>query len=173
MGTSRKFHLNSYLVYLLLHGKYRPTAEGEASWVQKGTYAIWKCYSKWKIERRWNSFAMRNDGWEYQIYKEIKGEVTVARISNSAQDALRKHGDFFVHHQDYSYIRLYGSTVEPHQLLRYVSNKLLLMEMMRQLAHLHENVWQKKSTTSNLSIIVGEYQCRAWANVDSMKEELR
>lgn len=37
MASSRKFYLNSYLVYLLLHGKYRPTAEGEASWVQKGT----------------------------------------------------------------------------------------------------------------------------------------
>jgi len=30
---------------------------------------------------------MKNDGWEYKIYKEIKGEITVARISNSAQDA--------------------------------------------------------------------------------------
>lgn len=83
---------------------------------------------------------MRNDGWEYQIYKEIKGEVAIARISNLAQDALRKHGDFFVHHQDYSYIRIYGSVVEPYRLPRYVSNIILLMEMMRQLAHLDENV---------------------------------
>ena len=83
---------------------------------------------------------MRNDGWEYAIYKELKGEVAVPRISNSAQQALRRHGDFFVHHQQYSYIRIYGSDIEPYQLPRYVSNRLMLMEMMRQLTHLHERV---------------------------------
>jgi len=41
---------------------------------------------------------MKNDGWEYEIYKELKREITVARISNSAQDTLKKHGDFFLHH---------------------------------------------------------------------------
>jgi len=49
---------------------------------------------------------------------------------------------------------------------------MLLMEMMRQLTHLHEHVWQKKSATSNLPIIVGEYQCRAWVDVNSMIEKL-
>lgn len=63
-------------------------------------------------------------------------------------------------------------TFEPYQLPRYVSNKVLLMEMMRYLAYLHEHIWQMKSATSNLPIIVGEYHCKAWADVDSMKEEL-
>lgn len=49
--------------------------------VKKGS-AIWKCHLKWKVERRWDGFVMRNDGWKYLIYKEIKGEVVVARISN-------------------------------------------------------------------------------------------
>lgn len=105
MGTTRKFYLNSYLVYLFLHGKHKPMAQGEVRWIERGTYAIWKCYPKWKVERRWDSFFMRNDGWEYEIYKELKGEIVVARISNSTQDALRKNGEFFIHHQHYSYIR--------------------------------------------------------------------
>jgi len=46
------------------------------------------------------------------------------------------------------------------------------MEMMRQLALLHEQVWQKKSATSNLPIDVGEYLCKFWTDVDTMKEEL-
>lgn len=36
MGTSCKFYPNSYLVYLLLHGKHRPTAQGEVAWIKKG-----------------------------------------------------------------------------------------------------------------------------------------
>lgn len=98
LGTTRKFYLNSFLVYLLLHGKHKPTALGEANLIQRGTYAIWKCYPKWRIERRWENNMMKSDGWVYEIYKELKGEITVVRISNSAQDALRKHGDFFIHH---------------------------------------------------------------------------
>jgi len=62
MGTKCKFYLNSYLVYMLLHGKYRTTTKGEVAWIEKGTYAIWKCYPKWKVERRWDSFFTRNDG---------------------------------------------------------------------------------------------------------------
>lgn len=83
MAKTKKFNLNSYLVYLLLHGKYRASAHGDISLINKGS-TIWKCYPKWRIERRWESFEMMNDRWEYLIYKEIKGEVAVARISNSA-----------------------------------------------------------------------------------------
>ena len=131
IGASRKFYLNSYLVYMLLKGKTRSSALGEVALVSKGNVSIWRCYPKWRIERRWNDFVMRNDGWEYAIYKELKGEVAVPRVSNSAQQALKRHGDFFVHHQQYSYIRIYGSDIEPYQLPRYVSNRLMLMEMMR------------------------------------------
>jgi len=31
---------------------------------------------------------MRNDGWEYKIYREIKGEGLVRRILDSAMEAL-------------------------------------------------------------------------------------
>jgi len=88
MAKIKKFNLSSYLVYLLLHGKYQPSIDGDLT--------IWKCYLKWRIERRWESFKMMNDGWEYLIYKEIKSEVVVAKISNSNQDALKRHGDFFI-----------------------------------------------------------------------------
>lgn len=62
--------------------------------------------------------------------------------------------------------------MDPYQLPIYVSNKLIIMEMIRQLAFLHEHVWHKKSTTTNLSVIVGEFQCNTYADVDTMKEEL-
>lgn len=43
MGTFQIFYLNSYLVYLSLHGKYKSTAQGEVTYIEKGTYAVWKC----------------------------------------------------------------------------------------------------------------------------------
>lgn len=94
--TTKKFCMNSYLVYLLLHGKYRPTSLGEEALIMEGSHAVWKCYPKWRFERRWNSYFMRNDGWQYEIYKELKREVSISRISNSTKYALKRYGDFFL-----------------------------------------------------------------------------
>lgn len=93
MSTSKKFYMNSYLVYLLLHGKYQPTTQGEVAMIEKGTYAIWKYYPKWKIERRWDGFFMRNDEWEYEIYKELKAEAWGLLHPPST---LLLHQDFWV-----------------------------------------------------------------------------
>lgn len=125
--------------------------------LREGGHSVWQCYPKWKIERRWNNFFMRNDGWEDEIYKELKGEVSVSRISNPAKDALKRYVNFFLQDSNISYIRIYGSSIESYQLPLYVSNRLVLMEMMRQLTFLHEHVWHKKSATTNLPFIVGEY----------------
>lgn len=38
--------------------------------------------------------------------------------------------------------------------------------------YLHEHVWNKKFATTNLPIVVGEYQCCYWTNVENMGEEL-
>lgn len=89
MDSAKRFYMNSYLVYLLLDGKERPLVFGDKDKFRKGTYPVWQCYPKWKIERRWSSFFMRNDGWEYEIDKEIKAEVTVQIISNRV--ARSKH----------------------------------------------------------------------------------
>lgn len=58
---TRKFYLNSYLVYMLLKGKNGPTALGKVASIMKGNVSMWRCYPKWRIERRWNDFMMRNN----------------------------------------------------------------------------------------------------------------
>lgn len=63
LGDTKKFHLNSYLVYMLLQGKHRLTTLGEVALIEKGKSTIWKCYPKWRIERRWDDFAMGNSSF--------------------------------------------------------------------------------------------------------------
>lgn len=46
------------------------------------------------------------------------------------------------------------------------------MEMMRQLAYLHDHMWNKKTATTTFPVIIEEYQCRHWVKVESMEEEL-
>lgn len=42
MGIAKMFYLNSYLVYMLLPGKYRPTTLGKTAWIEKGNIVVWK-----------------------------------------------------------------------------------------------------------------------------------
>lgn len=74
MDSTKRFYMDSYLVYLLLDGKYRPLALGNEGILEKGNYPVWQFYSLWRLERRWNNFFKRNDVWDYEIYKEIKGK---------------------------------------------------------------------------------------------------
>ena len=73
MNIKKKFYLNSYLMYMLLQGKYILMILGVIAWIEKGNYVVWRCYPKWKIEWRWDYYTMKNDGWEFDIYKELKG----------------------------------------------------------------------------------------------------
>lgn len=88
-------------------------------------------YPRWWVKNRWHDFAMRNDGWEYKIYKEIKGEHLVKRIIDLAVEALRGHVNFYLEEANATYIRVYGSKEAPYRLSRYASDKLILMEFCR------------------------------------------
>lgn len=169
--TTKRFCINSYLVYLLLAGKNRPMTHGDITLLNKSGTTIWKCYQKWFLGSRYSYFYMKTDRWEYEILKEIKGEAQLKRISNTTIDALKGHANFYLHHSTYTYIRVFGSQVHPHMLPRHVSNKIILMEFCYQLSFLHEQVW-KKAATITLPIIVGEYACTLWVDVDNIKTEL-
>lgn len=79
---------------------------------------------------------MKNDEWEYAIYKEIKGELVVKRISNAIIQAISAHANFYLQYVDYTYIKVYGFKELPLLLPRYASERLILMEFVRQLLFL-------------------------------------
>lgn len=152
IGSSRKFYMNSYLVFLLLHGKNRRSAHANVETLHNLEKLVCKAYPRWWLESKWGYYAMRNDGWEFQIYKEIKGRHMVKRISDSTVDAIQGHVDYFMEDPTHTYIWVYGSQVRPYVFPRYASNHFILMEFCRKLLLLYENVWKKKNGTTNLPI---------------------
>lgn len=164
--------MNSYLVFLLLHGKNRKSTYANMEILNNPKKSIWRAYPKWWLESRWDHYAMRNDGWEYQIYKEIKGNQMVKRIFDSAIEAIRGHAYYLLEDPTHTYIRVYGYEVRPYLLPRYADNRLILMEFCRQLLFLYENVWKKKNATTNLPISIGEYTFSTWQEAKEMGVEL-
>lgn len=172
IGSSKRFYMNFYLVFLLLHGRNRKSAHADIEVLNNPEKVVWRSYSKCWLESRWDYYAIRNDGWEYQIYKEIKGKQMVKRISNSTIEAICRHANYFLEDPAHTYIWVYGSEVKSYLLPRYASNCLILMEFCRQLLLLYENVWKKKNATTNLPISVGEYTCSTWQEAKEMGIEL-
>lgn len=114
--------MNSYLVYLLLHGKFRSKEHVDERNLGKKGILAWNVYPKWWYHIKFRYYYERNDEWEYAIYKEIKGESVVKRISDAAIHAISVHVDFYLQYTDYTYIRVYGSEEQPLLLPRYDSD---------------------------------------------------
>lgn len=170
---TKRFYMSSYLIFLLLHGKNKKSALADMRYLDDKDKPVWRSYPKFLVENRWDEFKMMNEGFECRIYKEIKGSTEMTRVSDAAILALHGHADFYLEKTDATYIRVYGSNQAPYRLLRYPSDRLILMEFCRHMLYLHEKVWCKKGDTScKLPITIGEYQCTSWRQIKTMKAEL-
>lgn len=164
--------MNSYLVYLLLHGKVRSKELADERYLGKKGYPIWCIYPKWWYHNKIYHYYERNDLWEYEIYKDIKGEFVVKRIFDAVVQAISVHADFYLHYDDHTYIRVYGFEEQPLLIPKYASNRLILMEFARQLLFLKERVWRKDATI-NLPISISNYVLQTWVEASNMKKELQ
>lgn len=136
------------------------------------TLPVWKQYPKFGYLNRWEDYRMKIDGWEYPILREIKGNLAVERVSASAYHAIRPYGDFFLESSGATYIRVFGSQEQSILLPRYANNKLMIMEFCKQVLYLRNNFWKKKDATFHLSIVIGEYTCTKWKEVESTAKEI-
>jgi len=95
-GSSKRFYMKSYLVYLLLHGKIRSRELANEKHLGKKGIPVWRVYLKWWYHNKFQHFYERTDQWEYSIYKDIKGESMVKRISDVAIQAINVHENFYL-----------------------------------------------------------------------------
>ena len=60
---------------------------------------------------------------------------TPSRRLSSEEGKVKKYGSWFIQFPQFTYIRVAGSTVCPKRLPRYPPDKVVLMELARQLEH--------------------------------------
>lgn len=159
---TKKFYMNSYLVFLLLHGKERVTSIANTQYLYDPTHPVWENYPQFYAHNKWNSgnWMTITNGFEGKIYEEILGRANVFRISNEAAATIKGHADFFMEDIEFTYLKVYGSKEAPYKLPRYASDRLILMEFSRHLLNIHDKVWVKKaSATYQLPVIIGNYEC--------------
>ena len=52
--SSKRFYMNSYLVYLLLHGKERETSIANVEFLYDQKYSVWQQYPRFHRHNKWN-----------------------------------------------------------------------------------------------------------------------
>ena len=57
------------------------------------------------------------------------------RLSSKVEARIKKFGSWFIQFPQFTYIRVAGSTVCPKRLPRYPPDKVVLLELARQLEH--------------------------------------
>lgn len=132
--------MNSYLVYLLLHGKAKSKELADKGYLGHKNVPVWRAYQKLWYKNKFQYFYERTDYWEYDSCKDIKGESVVKRIFDAAVQAINVHADFFLQDANFTHIRVYGSKEQPLLLPRYASDRMILMEFAKQLLFLKEKV---------------------------------
>ena len=74
---------------------------------------------------------------------------------------------------EFTYLRIYVYKEAPYRLPRYASDCLILMEFSKHLLSMHDKVWMKKATTTyQLPIVIGNYKCTTWCQVDMIRQVL-
>lgn len=77
----KRFYMNSYLIFLLLHGKNRKFALANMMYLNDKDKLVQRSYPKFLVENRWDEFKMMNERFECWIYKEISQLTMDMQIS--------------------------------------------------------------------------------------------
>ena len=83
-------------------------------------------------------FCRVNDGFTFDIVRKLCAEME-RRISNKGADESAKYGNWYIQFRTFTYVRVFSFHGYPWKLPRYPSDKLLLLELCRQIVQV---TWQ-------------------------------
>lgn len=81
------------------------------------------------------------------------------RLSLEVEAKVKKYGSWFIQFPQFIYIRVAGSTICPKRLPRYPPDKIVLMELARQLEHYDKTMKLKGEAGVTLSLVIGNDSC--------------
>lgn len=140
--STMMFYMNSYLVYIAASHRHFPglSTKGDRSLI-----AVWDYYDQ--LPLRPNRFHYRRvQGAFFGHYmclfdKTLKNR----RVSYAAREKVSEYGFLFLQFPTFTYMRVGCYSGQPYMLPRYPTNKIILMELGRQImaVHAHQSVKHK------------------------------
>ena len=158
----KKFYMMSYVVYLLAAratnypGLYK---KGNMQDPNAWPYIVYPQLVKKKLSPQSKEYRIVNDAFVFAIIRFIEGNYA-KRLSDQAKDHITTIGAYFIQFRTFTYIRIGGASINPKKLPRYPSDKLVIMELSRQIESAYEMVKKQRRPCWEWSLTVGAYQVK-------------
>lgn len=163
--------MGSYLFYLIARLYESPglRALGEIG-NGPGQYLVHECYPQLHLHNN-KDYKMFCDAFAMKTVRVLQG-TPAKRLSSEAEARIKKFGSWFIQFPQFTYIRVAGSTVCPKRLPRYPPDKVVLLELARQLEHYDRIMKNEGKTGVSFSIIIGNDSCPNRATFEAAEKEL-
>jgi len=134
-AKTKTCHMSSYVVYLLARNEVYSglTKKGEVG-IGPNKYLSHQCYPQLHLKSI-NHYTRFNDAFAMFVIKKLRGEFH-KRLSNAAREFISAYGHWYTQHERYTYLRIQGFTSYPYRLPRYPTNRMVMLEVTRQLLEL-------------------------------------
>lgn len=126
-----KFYMTSYLVYVLVaRATNYPRLFKKVNMQDANTwpYIVYPQLVKKKIPEHKKEYQIVNDAFIFTIIWFIEGDY-VKRMSDEAVAKISEVGAYYIQYQTFTYLRVAGTTINPKNLPRYPSDRLILLEI--------------------------------------------
>lgn len=153
--TTMTFYMSSYLVYLAASLRH---FSGLSTKGDRSLIPVWEYYDQLPLRPSRLHFRRVQDAFFGYFICQFVKTLKNRRISNEAWERVNEYGCLFLQFLTFTYMRVGCYNGQPYILPRYSTDKIILMELGRQIMtiHAHQSVKHKVgtgiSTTNPLKI---------------------
>lgn len=163
--------MTSYLVYAIASMRQYP---GFSTKDDRRLVPVWDNYYQLIIDNQRSHFRRVNDVafvvWKCMFDKGLKKKKLLEAAYNYKVSFF---GCVFLQFSNFTYICIGCFTGEPFMLPRYPSDKIILMELCRQLIHVHERQSQAYKTSLKFLESIGRYSVLTNPKAKNMEDEMQ
>ncbi|KAH9303626.1 hypothetical protein KI387_008030, partial [Taxus chinensis] len=127
---------------------------------------IFECYPQLIVHACEKDFKVVNNEFFYDFIYRLDKDLKANRVSKGAWGVVSKVGSLIIQFANKTYLKVTGFSGEPAKLPRYPNDRLITIELSRQLVELHDLQSKRHKSVGFFPITVGHYSChsihRAW-----------
>lgn len=160
------FYMFSFLIYILASRQLwlsLPRIENFPDDVK--SYEFYPCL---QLQNSYKKYVKVNDAFTLRICRELQG-FPDKRFNPEAMVAISKFGTYFIQFSSFSYLHRASFNEFPLKLPRYLSDMIVLIEIMRQAIQVNVLSVSVRKKVYEFPMKVGAYNCESNSDVKSKR----
>ncbi|KAH9323931.1 hypothetical protein KI387_018570 [Taxus chinensis] len=168
--STGKFYMSSYVTYAAAGMRNYPGLDTKGN---KTVEHIYRYFPQLTRKGSEDQFRRVNDAFFYENICRLNLELRKTRVSDEAWAEVSKWGCVFLQFKKFTYLQVVMYLGDPFRLPRYPGDKLILMELVRQLLDFHKFQQSKHKAAVSFPISIGRYTCSTVVKSKNVVHELQ